>query len=73
MSGRGRGRIQVRSGGRRSSGRGRSSSHSTNSSGRANQVKSSKKTLSDRIHYLGSAKQAADYETTTNFLINHIK
>jgi hypothetical protein len=32
-----------------------------------------KKTLSDRIYYLCSAKQAADYETTTQFLINHKK
>jgi hypothetical protein len=29
--------------------------------------------LSDSIYYLGSAKQAADYKTTTDFLINHIK
>jgi hypothetical protein len=27
----------------------------------------------DYIYYLGSAKQAADYETTTEFLINHIR
>ena len=32
-----------------------------------------KKTLADNIYYLGSAKQAADYESTTEFLINHIK
>jgi hypothetical protein len=31
-----------------------------------------KKTLSDKIYYLGSAKQAAGYETMADFLINHI-
>jgi hypothetical protein len=28
-----------------------------------------KKTLADNIHYLGSSKQKADYETTTKFLV----
>ena len=37
------------------------------------QYKPLKKTLADNIYYLGSAKQAADYESTTEFLINHIK
>jgi hypothetical protein len=31
-----------------------------------------KKTLSDYINYLGSAKQAVDYDTTSDFIINHI-
>jgi hypothetical protein len=31
-----------------------------------------KKTLSDYFYYLGSVKQAADYDTTNNFIINHI-
>jgi hypothetical protein len=35
--------------------------------------KPTKKTLSDNIYYLGSAKQAADYERTTDFLINNIR
>jgi hypothetical protein len=65
MSGRGRGRQQGH-GGRGVSGRGR---NSTNSGG----SKPSKKTLSNYVYYLGSAKQAADYETTTKYLINHIK
>jgi hypothetical protein len=60
MSGGGRGRNNGQSSGRGSQGRGN------------NIHKPSKKTLADSIYYLGSAKQAADYETTTDFLINHI-
>jgi hypothetical protein len=45
----------------------------TKTGGRTNSHKPSKKTLSENIYYLGSAKQAADYETTTDYLINHIK
>jgi hypothetical protein len=60
-------------------GRGRNTSHGQQSSGRENeqmktsQLKSSKNTFADNMHYLGSVKQAADYEKTTDFLINHIK
>jgi len=32
-----------------------------------------KKTINDYNYYIGSAKQASDYGTTTEFLINHIK
>ena len=32
-----------------------------------------KQYVTDFNYYLGSAKQASDYETTTEFLINHIK
>jgi hypothetical protein len=32
-----------------------------------------KKSLTDYNYYIGSAKQASDYETTTQFLINYIK
>jgi hypothetical protein len=32
-----------------------------------------KRTLADNIYYLGAAKQVADYETTTEFLVNYIK
>jgi hypothetical protein len=32
-----------------------------------------KKSVNDYNYYLGSAKQASDYETTTKFLINYIK
>jgi hypothetical protein len=31
------------------------------------------KSVNDYNYYLGSAKQASDYETTTKFLINYIK
>ena len=32
-----------------------------------------KKTLTDYTFYLGSAKQASDYEITVEYVINHIK
>ena len=32
-----------------------------------------KKSLSDYNYYLGSSSQASDYETTTDYIINHIK
>ena len=32
-----------------------------------------KKTLEDYFFYVGSSKQASDYEVTANFVINHIK
>jgi hypothetical protein len=63
MSGRGRGRT---------GGQGRHSGRSRDSS-KNSPAKATKKTLSDNVYYLGSAKQAADYETTTEFLINYIK
>ena len=60
----GRGRQQGRGG------RGGRSNHQFSSK----KYKSApKKTLSDYQYYLGSAKQASDYEKTTEFLINHIK
>ena len=63
MSGRGRGR----SGGQgRHSGRGRDNNKST-----AN--KAATKSLKDYVYYIGSATQAADYETTTEYLINYIR
>jgi hypothetical protein len=66
MSGRGRGR---------NGGRGRHSNrgNNNNSNNKSGQVKPNKKTLENAIYYLGAAKQATDYETTTDFLINHIK
>ena len=36
-------------------------------------IKDTKKELTDYVYYLGSAKQASDYETTTEYLINHVK
>jgi hypothetical protein len=73
MSGRGRG-CNNNGRGRGSYGTERSSMNPTqNTSGNKTTYKPSKKTLSDSIYYLGSAKQAADYKTTTQFLINHIR
>jgi hypothetical protein len=68
MSGRGRGRSGGRN--RNTSGRGRDANTSNN---QVKNHKPSKRTLAENIYYLGSARQAADYETTTEFLINHIK
>jgi hypothetical protein len=51
---------------------GKNSNTSTmNSSGNSSEYKPSKKTLSDHIYLNGSAKQAADYQTTTDYIINH--
>lgn len=70
MSGRntqGRGRG---SRGNVSRGRGRSGRYDSNTS----QAKGIfKKNLQDYQYYLGSAKQASDYEATTSYLINQIK
>jgi hypothetical protein len=71
MSGRGRGRGNGR--GRNTSGRGGRNSNSNDGSNKSSNYKPTKKSLSDYTYYLGSAKQAADYETTTEFIINHIK
>ena len=71
MSGRGRGRSNNR--GRQSSGRGRDVNRNNNNGNKNNNHKPSKIMLGENIYYRGSAKQAADYETTTEFLINHIK
>ena len=72
MSGRGRGRS-----GRGRSGRGRSGRGRGRSSARAGRTpfgnSSKKKSVVDYIYYLGSAKQASDYENTTEYLINHIR
>jgi hypothetical protein len=54
------------------SGRGRNPTNS-GVSGKNINYQPSKKTISDYVFYLGSAKQAADFETTKEFLINHIK
>ena len=42
-----------------------------NNNGRRNAI--AKKTLQDFTFYVGSAKQASDYENTALFVINHIK
>ena len=70
MSGRntqGRGRG---SRGNLSRGRGRSGRHDPNTSQSKGIIK---KNLQDYQYYLGSAKQASDYEATTSYLINQIK
>ena len=59
-------------GGRNGGNRGRGRRFAGRSSNRG--IKSEiKKNLSDYNYYVGSAKQALDYESTTKFLINHIK
>jgi hypothetical protein len=47
-------------------------STSKNSSGNSSEYKPSKKTLADHVYFNGSAKQAVDYQTTTDYIINHI-
>ena len=44
-----------------------------NNSSKIYQFKPTKRTLADNVYYLGSAKQASDYESITEFLINYIK
>jgi hypothetical protein len=44
----------------------------TNSSGSGNDNKPSKKTLANYVYYIRTPKQAADYQTTTDSIINHI-
>ena len=38
-----------------------------------NKDQKKKKTMEDYFFYVGSSKQASDYETTSEFLINHVK
>ena len=72
MSGRGRGRANSGCGCSNTSGRGNSSTSTYSGGNSKSNYKPSKKT-SDHMYYLGSAKQAADFETTTEFILNHIK
>ena len=39
----------------------------------ANKEPKKKKTIEDYFFYVGSSKQASDFETTSEFLINHVK
>jgi hypothetical protein len=64
MSGRGRGRFNPAKYGNRSHGAGR---------GKPYKKENVKKTLNDYTFYVGSVKQASDYETTAEFIINHIR
>ena len=66
MSGRGSGRGQ---GGR---GKGRGFNRRRNNNNNKKPEKE-KKSLKDYNYYLGSSKQASDFESTTEFIINHIK
>ena len=40
---------------------------------KSSSTKAKRKTLADHIYYVGSAKQASDYVTVTNYIINHIR
>ena len=42
-----------------------------NNNSKIYQFKPTKRTLADNVYYLGSAKQASDYESITEFLINY--
>ena len=66
MSGRGRGR-----GGRGE--RGKFQGKSSVSSTTRNENQETKKSAKDWNYYIGSAKQASDFEATTEYLVNHIK
>jgi hypothetical protein len=72
MSGRG---VQARGRGSRGNpSRGRGGRTGRQNNNNSNQQKiSQKKTLQDHQYYLGSVRQASDYEMTTAFLINQIK
>jgi Reverse transcriptase (RNA-dependent DNA polymerase) len=72
MSGRGRGRGNNGRGRFQSSARNGTTTTTSTGGNYKNHHKPSKKTLSDYIYYLGSAKQAADYDTTTEYILNHI-
>ena len=41
--------------------------------GGRNQSFKKKKSIDDYVYYVGSARQASDYEITTEFVINHIR
>ena len=78
MSGRGRGRSNGGRGRGRSSGRynrdsgrgGRSYNTQYNKSFKSHQTK---KSVTDYVFFIGSSKQASEFEETKAFLINHIK
>jgi len=41
--------------------------------GRSQGAFKKKKSIEDYVYYVGSARQASDYEITTEFVINHIR
>ena len=61
------GRNSGRHGGRGGRGNSHTNSKDAKSAGKK------KKTLEDYYFYLGSLKQASNYETAADFIINHIK
>jgi hypothetical protein len=63
VSGRGRGR----------GGRGRFQGRSGASSSPRTENQESKKSVKDWNYYISSAKQASEFDATTEFLVNHIK
>ena len=68
MSGRG----STRSRGGRGQGQGRGFNRNRRKFSNKNPDKE-RKSLKDYNYYLGSSKQASDYKSTTQFIINHIK
>ena len=60
-----------RFGGRRARGRGRGGGRTGPAASTAGAKK--KKTVEDYYFYVGSNKQASDYQTTAEFVVNHIK
>ena len=52
---------------------GRFSRNSRNAGGAKKDTVKKKKTIEDYFFYVGSSKQASDYEVTADFVINHIK
>ena len=61
------GRYGNRTRGRGGRGRGRASSTSSS------KPSATKKTVEDYFFYVGSSKQASDFEITAEFVLNHIK
>ena len=57
----------------RGRGGGRGGQQKSKSTSKDKVVEKKKKTITDYTYYMGSAKQASDFETTTQFVINHIK
>ena len=72
MNGRGRGQ----SGGQSGRGRGRRNfkrSNTQKSSVISTGTKKERKSVSDYVYYIGSAKQARNFSVITSYLINHIR
>ena len=67
MSGQGRG------GRNHYQGRGNRGFHQNQNKNNGQRTGLQKKSLADYIYYIGSNKNASDYKTTTNYLINHIR